>query len=89
VSLPHLARLSPEQRDFVEVFLLCGGSLKEAGRVLGISYPTVRSRLDAVMLRLRELRGSIEGSRLSVLERLERGEITAADAAVQLRLLRH
>jgi hypothetical protein len=87
VPLPALARLSPEQREFAEVFILCGGSLKEVGRILGISYPTVRGRLDQVIAALKALRGSGEEARLAVLERLERGEINARDAATELRLL--
>lgn len=87
VPLPNLARLTPDQREFVEVLVVCGGSLKDAGHVLGISYPTVRARLDQVIAALRALRGSAEETRLSVLERLERGEITAKEAATELRLL--
>jgi hypothetical protein len=89
VPLPNLARLSPEQREFVEVFLVCGGSLKDAGQVLGISYPTVRARLDQVIAAVKGLRGAgtTEAVRLTVLERLERGEITAKEAATELRLL--
>lgn len=90
IPLPNLARLTPEQREFVEVFLVCGGSLKDAGQVLGISYPTVRARLDAVIGALKALRGGArtgEEARLAVLERLERGEITAREAAMELRLL--
>jgi hypothetical protein len=85
--LPNLARLSPEHREFAEIFLLCGGSLKESGRILGVSYPTIRSRLDDTMAALRALRGQAEHSRLWVLERLESGEITAKEAAQQLRML--
>jgi len=89
VPLPNLARLAPEQREFIEVFIVCGGSLKDAGHVLGISYPTVRARLDAVITALKGLRGAgtTEETRLAVLERLERGEISAKEAATELRLL--
>lgn len=87
MPLPILARLSPEHREFTEVFVVCGGSLKDVGQVLGISYPTVRSRLDQVIAALKALRGSTEATRLAVLERLERGEIGAKDAATELRLL--
>jgi hypothetical protein len=87
MPLPILARLNPSHREFIEVFIVCGGSLKDAGQVLGISYPTVRARLDQVMAALKALRGSTEEARLAVLERLERGEINAKDAAMELRLL--
>ncbi len=88
MPLPTLARLRPEHREFTEVFMVCGGSLKDVGRVLGISYPTVRSRLDQVIAALKALRGSTDESGLAVLERLERGEISAKDAAMELRLLK-
>lgn len=87
VPLPNLARLAPEQREFVEVLVVCGGSLKDVGQVLGISYPTVRARLDQVIADLKVLRGIAEETRLGVLERLERGEISAKEAATELRLL--
>lgn len=87
MPLPALARLSPEHREFTEVFVVCGGSLKDVGQVLGISYPTVRARLDQVIAALKALRGATEENRLAVLERLERGEISAKDAAAELRLL--
>jgi Uncharacterized protein conserved in bacteria len=44
-----LARLSPEHQQFVETFVLCRGVIRDMERVLGLSYPTVRSRLDAVV----------------------------------------
>lgn len=88
ISLPTLARLTPEEREFVEVFVLCGGSLKDAGQILGISYPTVRARLDQVMASLKALTGQTEETRLAVLNKLERGEINAKEAARRLRLLK-
>jgi hypothetical protein len=53
-SLPRLARLSAEDRRFIEVFLIAEGSIKETGRVLGVSYPAVRNRLDKVISSLRD-----------------------------------
>ncbi len=88
IPLPALARLTPEEREFVEVFVLCGGSLKEAGQVLGISYPTVRTRLDQVMTSLKTLTGQTEETRLSILDKVEKGEINAKEAARRLRLLK-
>lgn len=45
---PPLARLAPDQQDFVVTFVRCRGVIRDVERVLGISYPTVRARLDAV-----------------------------------------
>ena len=46
------AALVPEQAAFLEVFLRARGNLREVERVLGLSYPTVRGRLDAVLATL-------------------------------------
>lgn len=79
-------RLSPEQQHFVEVFLLARGNIKEVERVLGISYPTVRNRLDGALEAMGHKvdRAAEEDDgpdrRAEVLARLDRGEITAAEA---------
>lgn len=48
-SLGRLALLSPEQLEFVEVFLRCEGKITRVEKELGISYPTVRSRLNEII----------------------------------------
>jgi hypothetical protein len=45
----RFCQLSPEQHVFVAVFLKARGNIKEVERELGISYPTVRSRLDGIL----------------------------------------
>jgi hypothetical protein len=47
--LPSLLTLSPEDQAFVLQFLLTSGSLKEMARHLGVSYPTVRNRLNEII----------------------------------------
>ena len=47
-----LARLPVEHQRFIEIFVLAGGSLKEIANQAGVSYPTVRSRLDKVIQQL-------------------------------------
>ena len=51
-GLPILARLSLEDVAFVRNFIMSSGSLKELARHYGVSYPTVRNRLDALIERL-------------------------------------
>ena len=51
---PPLARIPEEHQRFIEVFLRCRGVLRDVERALGISYPTVRLRLDAAV-------GALEG----------------------------
>lgn len=53
--LPRLAYLSPEDRRFVELFVLSSGNIKRMEKALGISYPTVRNRLDKVVSFLRTI----------------------------------
>ncbi len=47
--LPAFARLAAAEQRFLLDFVLCSGSLKELAARLGVSYPTVRNRLDEVI----------------------------------------
>lgn len=80
-------RMTPEQREFVEVFLVSRGNIREVERVLGMSYPTVRARLDDVIRTLgyNVQRPAETVDRRAVLEALDRGEITAEEALKRLR----
>lgn len=79
-------QLTEEQRDFIEVFLTSRGNIKEVERLLGISYPTVRSRLDAVIEALGyRIEREQNDQRRQILEALDKGEITSEEA---IRLLR-
>jgi len=86
--------LSREQKEFVEIFLRSRGNIKEVERELGISYPTVRNRLDQVLRTLgydvgREARDEkADARRREVLARLNRGELTPEEAVKQLKQLR-
>lgn len=53
--LPALSRLGDEDQQFALAFILRSGSLKEMARLYGVSYPTVRNRLDDLMARLRAI----------------------------------
>ncbi len=50
--LQRLARLTPEQLQFVETFLLSEGKLRRVEEKMGLSYPSVRARLNQVLERL-------------------------------------
>jgi hypothetical protein len=79
-----LGGLNQKQIEFVKTFLRCRGNIKEVERELGISYPTVRNRLDAVIRALGMTPAAdIEaaGQRAEVLDKLEKGEIDAETAA--------
>ncbi|MDR0861949.1 MAG: DUF2089 domain-containing protein [Oscillospiraceae bacterium] len=79
--LSRLAQLSGEHLTFLDAFLRCRGSLKEVGAQLGISYPTARNRLDAMLSALgyAEARDT-RTDRLEILMRLKSGEITTNEA---------
>ena len=84
--------LSPENLEFMRLFLRVRGNLKEVERILGVSYPTVRGRFDGM---LRSLgyesppeAQEVREERADILGLLERGEIGAAEAATRLRALK-
>ena len=52
--MTRLGSLPVDHQRFIEMFVLAGGSLKEIAERTGVSYPTVRSRLDKVIDALRE-----------------------------------
>lgn len=79
-------KLGSEQREFVEVFLASRGNIKEVERLLGISYPTVRSRLDAVIESMGyRVERDEDNRRRSVLEALNKGEISSEEAVKLLK----
>lgn len=88
-SLGRLALLTPEQLEFVEIFLRCEGKITRVEKELDISYPTVRSRLNEIILTMGyELPGSNESDlsqdqRRKVLDDLAAGLITS-EAAIEL-----
>ena len=79
--------LSIEQLNFIETFIRCRGSIKEVERELGISYPTVRAKLDEVIESLgylsKETKGKHENN--DILDALEKGEISAEEAINKLK----
>lgn len=85
------ARLTPEQHQFLLLFLKSRGIIKEVERAMGLSYPTVRSRLDALLQTLgltdEPPASPTPRSRIDVLNDLEAGTITVADALAQLKAI--
>lgn len=81
--------LSPEELHFTETFIRCRGNIKEVEKELGISYPTVRAKLDGVIGRLGYGKGAAQDEetilREEVLKALEQGEITAEEAIRRLK----
>ena len=78
-----LARLSERDQTFVHAFVRAHGSIVKMERILGVSYPTVKNRLNAITDRLDEsYRDPAPRSR--VLEQLANGEITVDQALERL-----
>lgn len=78
--------LSSEQLEFAEVFLRCRGNIKDVEKEMGISYPTVRAKLDDVILSLGySINKKPRVSNKEVLDMLEKGEISAEDALKALK----
>ena len=82
-ALPDMARLSAEDQVFVAAFIRSHGSIKEMEQVFGVSYPTVKARLNRIAASLEFVESDATPSRTEILERLDRGEIDA-DEAVRL-----
>ena len=73
-----LGSLTEEQIRFVKVFLARRGNIREVGKELGISYPTVRSRLDEIL----EVLGlSSDDEPGDILEKVRQGELPVDEAA--------
>ena len=92
-DIPRLCRLDEEQTKFLETFLRCRGNITGVEKELGISYPTVRSRLDALLETLElapvkedsSRKEKVSEAKSSIIDQLERGEITAEEAKAKLR----
>ena len=74
--------LNGEQLSFIEVFLKSRGNIKDVEKELGISYPTVRAKLDEVITALgyTVARQKPSTDKKEVIDMLEKGEITADEA---------
>ena len=91
-TLPPLAQLSAEDQVFVAAFVRCHGSIKQMEKYFGVSYPTIKNRLNKIgsQLSFVEIEQGSETdspalSRSEVLDRLSRGEFTVAQALERLK----
>lgn len=87
--------LDSEKRELLDVFLRCRGVIRDMEKALGVSYPTVRGRVDALLTALgyaptQEEAEAEEGRaarRQDILSRLQAGDLTPEEAAEALREL--
>jgi len=87
--------LDPGQRQLLDVFLSCRGVIRDMEKALGLSYPTVRSRVDALLTALGYAPARAEAitpeeiaaRRRAILDQLQSGDLTPEDAADALKEL--
>lgn len=87
-ELPLLARLDAKDQSYVAAFVHCHGSIKQMERWFGVSYPTIKARLNSIAEQL-DFAELVDGETLAtttsgVLDRLEMGEIDADEALAEL-----
>jgi len=88
----RFCKLAPDQQDFLEAFVKSRGNVKEMERELGISYWVIRSRLNDLIKALgfeveaasEEEQGEAKTRRKEILEQVDRGELTVAEATERL-----
>ena len=86
-QLPPVARLTTDDQVFVAAFMRCHGSIKRMEEWFGVSYPTIKNRLDQIASKLEfsEMRRTAPAkSGGDVLQQLGAGEITVDEAEAAL-----
>jgi hypothetical protein len=81
---PQLAQLSVDDQVFVAAFVRSHGSIKEMERTFGVSYPTIKSRLNRLAEQLDFVDTDPAPTGADVVDRLRRGEISAQEALAEL-----
>jgi hypothetical protein len=86
-TTPGILQLTEEQFEVVESLILNAGNLKKVAEDIGISYPTLRHRLDEIILILRRESDGIKNRRQEILDKIEQGTITPEKGAELLESL--
>jgi hypothetical protein len=82
---PQLAQLSVDDQVFVAAFVRSHGSIKEMERIFGVSYPTIKSRLNRIAGQLDFVdTDPTPPTGADVVDRLRRGEISVQEALAEL-----
>lgn len=84
-ELPPLASLSAEDQIFVAAFVRCHGSIKQMEQYFGVSYPTIKNRLNRIGEQLGFVEVNPPAPKDEILGQLERGEITVQQAVERLK----
>src|SRR6478735_1254317 len=78
---PRLANIPIEHQRFIEIFVLAGGNLKQIAEQAGVSYPTVRSRLDKIIDSLRQQIAGTQEVRGTILDAVSEDKRAIDEAA--------
>jgi len=84
-ELPPLLELSAEDQVFLAAFVRSHGSIKKMEQFFGVSYPTIKNRLNKIAEQLEFVEIDSEPVQDSIIDRLEQGEITVEQALENLR----
>ena len=91
-ALPPLAQLPGDDQIFISAFVRCHGSIKQMEKYFGVSYPTIKNRLNKIgsQLSFVEIEQGPDSDQPShsasaVLDRVSRGELTVAQALEHLK----
>jgi hypothetical protein len=84
-EIPPLAKLSDEDQVFVAHFIRTHGSIKEMEQAFGVSYPTIKARLNKISGKLQFVEIKPVSKKEEIIAQLEQGEISAKEAAEKLR----
>lgn len=83
-ELPALAQLTADDQVFVMAFVKSEGVIKEMEKIFGVSYPTIKNRLNRIAGQLQFVETVAPSQKQDILDSLERGEISAQEAIERL-----
>jgi hypothetical protein len=90
-ALPPIARLAAEDQVFVAAFVRCHGNIKQMEKYFGVSYPTIKNRLNKIGAQLSFVEiAQADGEPASptsgeILDRVSRGELSVEQAVALLK----
>src|SRR5689334_4118204 len=89
-DVPPLAQLTADDQIFVAAFVRCHGSIKQMERFFGVSYPTIKNRLNRIggqlsFVEVEPEPSADDATADDLLSRIERGEMSARDALTALK----
>lgn len=84
-TVPRLARLPREFRILAEQMILCGGNLKELAAQVGVSYPTLRRKVDDLIAALQQLQSTDEAMVATILDDMDKGLVKPEEGIRKIR----